>query len=235
MVGATVAVVCISSAFVDEVVGIGRRAPGVSAGDCERVGGGGYPEGPRKRGTTHRHSLSCDPPRPMTAVPGGRARLPPCPHRPHTLRRARMRLLVARRGDDRAAGGRGAGVVQARPASAEQVPPPTGPSSTTPSPTSTTPAPTTTPPITPVATSVPATVTVSTTGRMVLRAVELPGILDRVLGDADRRVELDGVRADPGRRHGPGPGAGAADRRGLRGPDVLGAVAERPTRSGPTG
>jgi Glycosyl hydrolase family 79 C-terminal beta domain len=60
-----------------------------------------------------------------------------------------------------------AGPASAGPASAEQVPPPTGPSSTTPSPTSTTPAPTTTPPITPVATSVPATVTVSTTGRLV--------------------------------------------------------------------
>jgi Glycosyl hydrolase family 79 C-terminal beta domain len=59
------------------------------------------------------------------------------------------------------------GAVRAHPASAEQVPPPTGPSSTTPTPTSTTPAPTTAPAITPVGTSVPATVTVSTTGRMV--------------------------------------------------------------------
>jgi hypothetical protein len=56
---------------------------------------------------------------------------------------------------------------RAGPVAAEQVPPPTGPSSTTPSPTSTTPAPTTAPAITPVPTSVPATVTVSTTGRMV--------------------------------------------------------------------
>ena len=59
------------------------------------------------------------------------------------------------------------GAVHARLASAEQVPPPTGPSSTTPAPTSTTPAPTTVPAITPVPTSVPATVTVSTAGRMV--------------------------------------------------------------------
>jgi hypothetical protein len=59
------------------------------------------------------------------------------------------------------------GAVQARPVAAEQVPPPTGPSSTTPTPLSATPAPTTTPPITPVPTTVPATVTVSTTGQMV--------------------------------------------------------------------
>jgi Glycosyl hydrolase family 79 C-terminal beta domain len=59
------------------------------------------------------------------------------------------------------------GAMRAGPVSAEQIPPPTGPSSTTPTPTSTTPAATTTPAITPVPTTVPATVTVSTTGRMV--------------------------------------------------------------------
>jgi Glycosyl hydrolase family 79 C-terminal beta domain len=57
--------------------------------------------------------------------------------------------------------------VAAVPASAEQMPPPSGPSTTTPTPTSTAPAPTSAPPITPVTTSVPATVTVSTTGRTV--------------------------------------------------------------------
>jgi hypothetical protein len=77
------------------------------------------------------------------------------------FRRARARLLAL------VAATVIALAVAAVPASAEQVPPPTGPSSTTPTPTSTAPAPTTAPPITPVTTSVPATVTVSTTGRLV--------------------------------------------------------------------
>jgi hypothetical protein len=100
----------------------------------------------------------------MTAVLERAARRSVRRHRPHTFDRARMRLLtliaamlvslmVA--------------AVPARRASAEQMPPPTGPSSTTPAPTSTTPAPTTTPPITPVPTTVPAKVTVSTSRRMV--------------------------------------------------------------------
>jgi hypothetical protein len=77
------------------------------------------------------------------------------------FRRARARLLAL------VAATVIALAVAAVPASAEQVPPPTGPSSTTPTPTSTAPAPTTAPPITPVTASVPATVTVSTTGRLV--------------------------------------------------------------------
>jgi hypothetical protein len=115
----------------------------------------------------------------MTVVLGGGARLGPRPYRPHTLPRARMRPLPRARmrplprARMRLLPLMAATIValaivalSAKPASAEQVPPPTGPSTTTPAPTSVTPAPTTTPPITPVATIVPATVTVSTTGPM---------------------------------------------------------------------
>jgi hypothetical protein len=100
----------------------------------------------------------------MTVVPGGGARLQPRSRRLHTLRRARILLgaLVAATIVSLAVG-----AVHANRASAEQMPPPTGPSSTTPTPTPTTPTPTTAPAITPVGPSVPATVTVSTTGRMV--------------------------------------------------------------------
>ena len=109
--------------------------------------------------------------------------------------------------------------------SAEQMPPPTGPSTTTPTPTPTTPAPTSG-----AADHAGHDERAGDGDRVDQRATMVP-VPPSFLGFSTEYwalpidyAVLDGVRADPVRRHGPRSGTGAADRRGFGRPDVLGAI-----------